>query len=135
MGDTINKCGLKFFINMFRRCLRRKLKLHHLLFLILVCLFIYLFGFTSEKIEEADNLSDWSDPKSESEILDFRNKRYEWFKNRQVSNGPGEWGAAVRLSADEQKRADSLFRKEAFNIVASDKISLQRTLKDTRNSG
>jgi hypothetical protein len=40
----------------------------------------------------------------------------------------------VVLSGAEQERADALFKKEAFNIIASDMISLERTLPDSRDS-
>ncbi|XP_064647767.1 probable N-acetylgalactosaminyltransferase 9 isoform X1 [Lineus longissimus] len=49
------------------------------------------------------------------------------------TNKPGENGRGVFLSGEEKIRADALFKKEAFNIVASDKISLERTLPDNRD--
>ena len=47
--------------------------------------------------------------------------------------GPGEQGAAVILSADEEKKKDSLYKVNGFNAYASDKISLDRALKDIRH--
>ena len=34
----------------------------------------------------------------------------------------------------KKEKADSLMEKEAFNIVASDKISLERSVKDVRDA-
>ncbi len=47
--------------------------------------------------------------------------------------GPGEQGAAVILSAEEEKKKDSLYKVNGFNAYASDKISLDRALKDIRH--
>lgn len=65
--------------------------------------------------------------------LSFRRLRFEKHQNRVKLNLPGENGAAVRLSPEDQKKADALFRKEAFNIIASDKIALDRSVKDVRD--
>ena len=46
---------------------------------------------------------------------------------------PGEWGAAVSLNFLEKKREQHGFNDHAFNLVASDKISLERNLPDVRN--
>ena len=63
----------------------------------------------------------------------FRRLRFEKHQKREKPNLPGENGAAVRLSPEDQKKADSLFRKEAFNIIASDKVALDRSVKDVRD--
>ena len=47
--------------------------------------------------------------------------------------GPGEQGAAVILSADEEKQKDELYKANGFNGFASDKISLDRAIKDIRH--
>jgi polypeptide N-acetylgalactosaminyltransferase len=47
--------------------------------------------------------------------------------------GPGEQGAAVILSSDEEKQKDALYKVNGFNAFASDKISLQRAIKDIRH--
>jgi hypothetical protein len=46
---------------------------------------------------------------------------------------PGENGQGVQLSADESKNLDAVMKKEFFNVRASDKISLWRTIPDTRD--
>lgn len=48
--------------------------------------------------------------------------------------GLGEKGRAVTLQGEEKALADSLFKKEAFNIIASDKIALDRSIPDVRDS-
>ncbi|CAF0715034.1 unnamed protein product [Brachionus calyciflorus] len=48
---------------------------------------------------------------------------------------PGENGQAVHLSAEESKNLDEIYKKEFFNLIASDKISLWRSIPDTRDSG
>lgn len=61
--------------------------------------------------------------------------RYERYNNRDKENigSPGERGAAVNLVGKDAALADSLFKKEAFNIIASNRIALNRTLKDIRD--
>ena len=61
--------------------------------------------------------------------------RYERYNNRDKRNldSPGELGAAVNLVGKDASLADSLFKKEAFNIIASNRIALNRTLKDIRD--
>lgn len=74
--------------------------------------------------------------KRASDIKEYRMERY--FKNKfrnPMKTGPGEGGEAVVLSPEEQKEADRLFNKEAFNIVASDKIAMDRRIPDTRIDG
>lgn len=47
--------------------------------------------------------------------------------------GPGEQGQAVILSPEEEAEKDVLYRVNGFNAFASDKISLDRSLKDIRH--
>ena len=81
------------------------------------------------------------DPKSlsldreQSKIMKFRQERFLKHKNRGNIDGPGEKGNSVRLTAEEQMKADSLFEKEAFNIIASDKVAMDRSVRDTRDPG
>uniref|UniRef100_A0A2C9JJC3 Polypeptide N-acetylgalactosaminyltransferase n=1 Tax=Biomphalaria glabrata TaxID=6526 RepID=A0A2C9JJC3_BIOGL len=46
--------------------------------------------------------------------------------------GPGEEGAAVVVSLEEKDEADRQTREYGFNMVASDKVAMNRTLPDTR---
>ena len=69
-----------------------------------------------------------------SEILKFRKERFVKYQASEASRtGPGERGVGVHLVGEEKEKADSLFEKEAFNIIASDKISLERSVKDVRD--
>ena len=70
-----------------------------------------------------------------STVLQYRVKRFQEYMARTDVHGPGENGEGVHLTDSEQKEADSLFIKEAFNIIASDKTSLVRTIRDTREAG
>lgn len=47
-------------------------------------------------------------------------------------SGPGEDGEPLVLPAEEKAAADKSVREFGFNMVASDKISLDRRIKDTR---
>lgn len=47
--------------------------------------------------------------------------------------GPGENGEGVTLLPNEKSKAAKTIREFGFNMVASDKISLDRSIKDTRN--
>ncbi|VDK47100.1 unnamed protein product, partial [Anisakis simplex] len=48
-------------------------------------------------------------------------------------SGPGENGNAVSLSGEEKERGDADMKKWFMNVVASDKVSLDRSLPDTRH--
>ncbi|ELU14019.1 hypothetical protein CAPTEDRAFT_197005 [Capitella teleta] len=58
---------------------------------------------------------------------------YKHIEIEKQRTGPGEQGAAVILSSDEEKKKDALYKVNGFNGFASDKISLQRSLKDIRH--
>lgn len=65
-------------------------------------------------------------------------KKIDWHDYKQIAAdearvGPGEQGAAVILSAEEEKQKDELYKVNGFNAFASDKISLERSLKDIRH--
>ena len=47
-------------------------------------------------------------------------------------SGPGEGGVPVRLAPEEKAAADRSVGEFGFNMVASDKISLDRRIRDTR---
>ncbi|XP_074658973.1 putative N-acetylgalactosaminyltransferase 9 [Tubulanus polymorphus] len=74
----------------------------------------------------------------DGELVNQRRDRpyYERYKKKigsSVQRGPGEDGRPVLLTGKERALADSLFKDEAFNRIASDKISLDRTIPDTRD--
>lgn len=49
-----------------------------------------------------------------------------------AGSGPGEGGEAVYVSMSEKEAADRSVREFGFNMVASDKIAMNRTIPDTR---
>lgn len=72
---------------------------------------------------------------NDEEKLHLRNKRFiEYREKESKRDGLGEKGRAVTLQGEEKALADSLFKKEAFNIIASDKIALDRSIPDVRDS-
>ncbi|XP_050693261.1 probable N-acetylgalactosaminyltransferase 9 isoform X2 [Eriocheir sinensis] len=52
---------------------------------------------------------------------------------RKVVRGLGEAGKSVKLSGEEEKVAQEVMKKEAFNLVLSDKISVNRSVPDSRD--
>lgn len=68
-----------------------------------------------------------------ADVLAYRKHRYQQYQSKPAGSGPGEKGLGVKLSREEQVQADILFEKEAFNIIASDMIALDRSVKDTRD--
>ena len=52
--------------------------------------------------------------------------------NLEPRSWPGEGGVPVHLDASEKNKADQTVREFGFNMVVSDKISLDRRIKDTR---
>ena len=67
--------------------------------------------------------------KADANVLGFWDKLVSSFPD-----GPGEGGKAVVLSPREEKLAKERFKENQFNVVASEKISPNRTLPDYRNS-
>ena len=107
-----------------RLCGRRKRldwKILTVLALVIVTSFFY-FNFFKTSVDD-------------EEILLLRKKRYmEYMSGEGKREGLGEKGRAVTLEGEEKKLADSLFKKEAFNIIASDKIALDRSIPDVRDT-
>nr|XP_022307338.1 probable N-acetylgalactosaminyltransferase 9 isoform X2 [Crassostrea virginica] len=107
-----------------RLCGRRKRldwKILTVLALVIVTSFFY-FNFFKTSVDD-------------EEILLLRKKRYMEYKSGEGKReGLGEKGRAVTLEGEEKKLADSLFKKEAFNIIASDKIALDRSIPDVRDT-
>lgn len=52
--------------------------------------------------------------------------------NPEKREGPGEGGVGVETEAEARGRAEATVREFGFNMYASDKISLDRRIKDTR---
>lgn len=54
---------------------------------------------------------------------------------RETKGKPGEMGAAVHISPEDEARQQELFKLNQFNLMASDMISLNRSLRDIRLEG
>ncbi|CAL4066688.1 unnamed protein product, partial [Meganyctiphanes norvegica] len=53
---------------------------------------------------------------------------------KKIVPGLGEMGKPVRMTGEEGVLADEIMKKEAFNLLASDKIALNRSIPDSRDS-
>ncbi|XP_066977133.1 probable N-acetylgalactosaminyltransferase 9 isoform X2 [Macrobrachium rosenbergii] len=64
-----------------------------------------------------------------------RMKAEQWLAQdeKKVVRGLGENGKPVRLTGEEGRLAEEVMKKEAFNLIASDKVSLNRTVPDSRD--
>jgi len=66
--------------------------------------------------------------------MEYRRARYKKALSRSPDiTGPGEDGTAVFLTDEEQAEADKLFAKETFNVIASNKVALDRRIRDNRH--
>jgi hypothetical protein len=67
-------------------------------------------------------------------VKSFRHQRYTKAQNRSPNiQGPGEDGEAVVLTPEEQAEANKLFAKETFNVIASNKVAMDRRIRDLRH--
>ncbi|XP_069948026.1 polypeptide N-acetylgalactosaminyltransferase 1 isoform X1 [Cherax quadricarinatus] len=87
------------------------------------------------------NLENLKKPESKPHIVSKEEKLEKlkadrWFAEDEmkVVKGLGEMGKAVKLSGEEGRLAEEVMKKEAFNLIASDKISLNRSVPDSRDS-
>ncbi|KAL5017006.1 hypothetical protein ScPMuIL_006595 [Solemya velum] len=68
------------------------------------------------------------------DTLTFRWKRFHNYKAAEpFRTGPGEFGRPVKIQGHLEEEANSLLKEEAFNIMASDMIALDRSIPDTRH--
>ena len=69
-------------------------------------------------------------------VTSQRQLRFESYRESEAGReGPGERGEPVHLQGEEKEMADQLMEKEAFNRIVSEKISLERSIKDSRIDG
>nr|XP_054767893.1 polypeptide N-acetylgalactosaminyltransferase 13-like [Lytechinus pictus] len=61
--------------------------------------------------------------------------RHQPARPRHDPNGPGEMGKAVIIPQDKESLKNEMFRINQFNLLASDMISVNRTLPDVRMDG
>ena len=107
----------------FLRRQRLNWKILTVIALLLGSIYVY-FGFGS--VQRASIPDD--------SVLSFRRERYLKYQSSESSRtGLGEKGEGVHLEGEEKELAQKLYEKEAFNIIASDKISLERSVKDVRD--
>lgn len=68
------------------------------------------------------------------DVMEFRLYRYtEYTRTQGKRTGPGEMGQGVWLSNEELRAHKERIDKEGFNVRASEKIALDRSLQDTRD--
>ena len=111
----------------------RRLKLKHVVILMLflvsaVFMYVNFLGQAAMSLGK-DSL------RSTDRVMFMRKERFERYrKSEPYGIGPGEQGVPVHLEGEEKLLGEKLMRKEAFNIIASGKISLQRAVRDVRDS-
>ena len=62
----------------------------------------------------------------------YRLNRYESYLQRGVKSGPGENGTAVVLDTLEQRIADEQMKNISYNVIAGNKVVLDRSIPDYR---
>lgn len=68
-----------------------------------------------------------------SEKVDWHN--YEAIGEEKRRVGPGENGVGESLTSAEKEENDKLFKENGYNAVLSDRISVNRSVKDIRHKG
>lgn len=70
-----------------------------------------------------------------ADTMVFREKRFrEYQRTQSTRTGPGEMGKGVSLSMEEMKENAERIKMEGFNVAASERIALDRSLRDNRDS-
>lgn len=105
-----------------------RLTLSRLLFLSAVLIFSYLLFSFSAMSGGGDQASPVREKRQGKRFADYQVR-----SDKVDPSSPGENGVGVVLKGEEQELSEKLFKKEAFNIIASDKISLQRSVPDVRD--
>lgn len=96
---------------------------------------------TEESIPHPKALKDEQVQTSSSQLSRRRYKQSElhlWRPAKVVRENrgmPGELGAAVHIPPEDEAKQQELFKLNQFNLMASDMISLNRSLKDIRLEG
>ncbi|CAF1111639.1 unnamed protein product [Rotaria sordida] len=103
-----------------------------LIFLIIIfCILFFFYGNDYKVSSETKKPLD--KPKIISNKRKIRINRETYSTPEPCQGCPGENGQGVQLTAEESKNLDVVMKKEFFNLRASDKISLWRSLPDTRD--
>ena len=77
-------------------------------------------------------MTDVRERQTKDALKQFRIDRFRAAQLRPARDGPGEEGKSVKLTAEERDIADKLFKNASFNVFASDKIAMDRSIPDTR---
>jgi len=102
--------------------------------ILLMIIFCILFFFHQNTNQVSSGTNHQIDkPKKISNEKRNRINRETYTTPEPCQGCPGENGQGVQLSAEESKNLDEVMKKEFFNLRASDKISLWRTIPDTRD--
>ncbi|CAF1460935.1 unnamed protein product [Rotaria sp. Silwood1] len=113
-----------------RVCRRRN---RFVVILFLIFLIIYLFHDSNNNSSLSNTDLSSRKPRNIQEKK-IRINRETYTTPEPCRQCPGENGAGVSLTAEESKDLDAIMKKEFFNLRASDKISLWRSIPDTRDS-
>ena len=92
---------------------------------------------THGNIKPKDNMGSIVDPSVRLPIIFggiTKGKTVQKYELDGMIESYGTNGAPVQLSGEDQRLADVIMRKEAFNVFISDRISLHRNVPDTRDS-
>ena len=105
---------------MMRRCLKRQLKILILLVTIVGLLFTLAVNVIDTKVKLVDSkCRDWHD--------------YDYIEYEKQRSGPGEQGHGVKLTEPSDIELNAkLYNETGFSVVVSDKISVNRSIVDTR---
>lgn len=79
-----------------------------------------------------DNQS-WNTNHRQQETMRVRQERYLSYQKRLPLHGPGEGGEPVILRDDELDKAEKTIKEMSINVVASEKISMDRHIPDFRS--
>ena len=67
-------------------------------------------------------------------LEEFRTERFRKAQQRSKDiSGPGEDGEPVFLTEEEQKKAEAWLKKEFYNVIASEKVAMDRRIPDLRH--
>ncbi|CAF0804611.1 unnamed protein product [Adineta ricciae] len=85
----------------------------------------------AQKIEPSNNADKAAEPHGLQPRMSDSLGNYEP-RDQPTRTGPGEGGVPVILSPAEEQAAQKTISQYGFNMIASDKISMDRSIKDTR---
>ncbi|CAF3694463.1 unnamed protein product [Rotaria sp. Silwood1] len=104
------------------------------LLIVLMTIFCIVFFFYGNEYKvSSENKKQKDKQKKIVEKQKIRINRETYTIPEQCRGCPGENGQGVQLTAEESKNLDAVMKKEFFNLRASDKISLWRSIPDTRD--